>query len=172
MALHLWQRMLDKGLKQFGEVYYLGQLPAGPSGELLDCLVGIHGGVEIRFLFLPEDGELVGLDLIPADDADPCEIRFAGFRELSGRRLPTRWQVSHGDKTLPNCDVETWQTDNDHPFTTGGYQLIIPIKLSTIWPLYWSLVLVIKSPCCRDSTNRCDSHGTNQGRQDISVQVA
>ncbi len=120
LAMHLWQRMLDKGLQQFGEVYYLGQLPAGPDGELLDCLVGIYGGVEIRLLFLPDDGELVGLELYPADDADPCEIRFAGFTEISGARLPTLWQVRHGEKTFAELQIETWQNDGDPLFEQGA----------------------------------------------------
>ncbi|TWU27239.1 S1C family serine protease [Bythopirellula polymerisocia] len=120
LAVHLWQRMIDKGLQQFGEVYYLGQLPSGPEGELLDCLVGIHGGVEIRFMFLPDDGDLVGLELIPADDSDPCEIRFADFSEFSGRRLPARWQVKYGDKIFAELSVDSWQTDGDHPLQEGG----------------------------------------------------
>ncbi|QEG35573.1 S1C family serine protease [Bythopirellula goksoeyrii] len=120
LTLHLWQRMLDKGLQQFGEVYYLGQLPAGPKGEMLDCLVGIYGGVEFRLLFLPEDGELVGLELKPADDADPCEIRFAGFSEVSGRRLPTRWLVRHGDRKFAELQIDSWHTDGDPPSQPGA----------------------------------------------------
>ncbi len=119
LALHLWQRIIDRGLSKFGEVYYLGQLPEGPEGELLDCMVGIYGGVEIRFLFLPEVGDLVGIELFSADDMDPCAIRFANFQEISGRRLPTRWQVRHQEKTFAEMQIETWQ-DGDNSSTKSG----------------------------------------------------
>ena len=119
LTLHLWQRMLDKGLAQFGEVFYLGQLPAGEGGELVDCLVGLYGGVEIRFLFLPHNGELVGLDLIPADDADPCEIRFANVSEVSGHRLPLLWKIRHGDRDFAELHIDQWNLDGSTPTQPG-----------------------------------------------------
>lgn len=97
LTLHLWQRMLDKGLRQFGEVYYLGQLPIGPHATRVDCLVGIYAGIEIRFLFSRNHGELVGIDMFPEDERDPCKLRFFDFGGLDdGQRIAKRWQVTHG----------------------------------------------------------------------------
>ena len=50
LALHMWQRLLAEGPERFGEVYYLGALPLTSAGRPLDCLVGLRGGVEARFL--------------------------------------------------------------------------------------------------------------------------
>ena len=106
LTLHLWQRMIDKGLRQFGEVYYLGQLPVGPDATQVDCLVGIYAGIETHFLFSPESGELVGIDMFPGDEKDPCELRFYDFEELEGQRLAKRWQVTHGGVLFVELNVE------------------------------------------------------------------
>ena len=62
-ALHLWQRLLLVGPRQFGDVYYLGTLPWKSDDKLADCLVAIHGGVETRFYFDPNNGDLVGIEI-------------------------------------------------------------------------------------------------------------
>src|SRR5690606_37988868 len=48
-ALHLWQRLLLLGPRQFGDVHYFGMLPWGAQESLADCIVAVHGGVESRF---------------------------------------------------------------------------------------------------------------------------
>jgi len=95
LTLHLWQRFLEKGLRQFGEVHYLGQLPSEPDGQLLDCLVGIYAGIETRFLFTPGTGDLVGIEVFPDENHDPCLLRFSDFAEVQGETLAKRWQVFH-----------------------------------------------------------------------------
>ena len=109
LALHLWQRLLDKGLRQFGEVYYLGQLPFGPDARLADCLVGIYAGIETHFLFAPESQELVGIEMFPGDDMDSCEISFSDFNNIDGRRLSTRWHIRHGDDAFADLRINDWQ---------------------------------------------------------------
>ena len=109
LALHLWQRLLDKGLSKFGEVYYLGQLPLGRGDERADCLVGTHAGMEVYFLFSPETGELVGIDLFPAEHLDPCQLRFSDFGELAGRRLPRHWTVLYGDSVFAELQIDQWE---------------------------------------------------------------
>lgn len=111
LTLHLWQRMFEKGLQKFGEVYYLGELPLGLNGAMVDCLVGFHAGVEFRLLIAPQDGELVGLEMFPADDIDPCTIHFTEYAEISGIRLPTRWLVRHAGKEFADLHITSWQFD-------------------------------------------------------------
>ena len=118
LALHLWQRMLDKGLQKFGEVFYLGQLPLGASGEMVDCLVGFHAGLEFRLLFAPESGDLVGLEMFPGDDFDPCVVHFSEYADVAGRRLPFRWQVRHGNKLFADLHLTSWQIDAATPTNT------------------------------------------------------
>lgn len=109
LTLHLWQRMLERGLDKFGECYYLGELPVGPDGAMADCLVGLHDGIEFRMLFEPVSGELVGLEMFPADDADPCVVHFSDFADVNGKRLPQRWVVRHGDKQFADIAVTSWE---------------------------------------------------------------
>ncbi len=109
LTLHLWQRFLDKGLRQFGEVVYLGQLPLGSGEEPVECLVGTYGGMETRFLFSPTTGDLVGIDLFSGDAVDPCSLRFSDYGDLDGRRLPRHWHVFHGDQLFAEWQVDQWK---------------------------------------------------------------
>jgi serine protease Do len=118
LTLHLWQRILNKGLEKFGEVYYLGQLPLGRDGELVDCLVGLHDGIEFRLLFSLESGELVGLEMSPADDVDPCVVHFSEFAEKDGRRLPMKWLVRFAGKRFAELNVADWRIDCAAPKPT------------------------------------------------------
>jgi S1-C subfamily serine protease len=109
LALHAWQRLVDKGLERFGEVSYFGQLPHGPDDRIEDCLVGLYEGMEIRFFFDAESGDLTGIELISADDADPCELAFSQFGEIEGRRLPKRWWIRSGDEVFAEFVVDKWE---------------------------------------------------------------
>lgn len=109
LAIHFWQRLLDKGLSRFGEVYYLGQLPLGHGGGMADCLVGTHAGMIVHFLFSPETGDLVAIDLFPAEHLDPCHLRFRDFGEIAGRRVPRRWTVSNGHSVFAELHIDEWE---------------------------------------------------------------
>ena len=109
LAVHLWQRLLDKGLAKFGEVVYLGQLPLSPGGGRADCLVGTYAGMETHFLFSIDTGDLVGIDVFPAEHLDPCELRFSDFGELAGRRLPRHWKVVHGTTVFVEFEIDAWE---------------------------------------------------------------
>jgi serine protease Do len=111
LTVHLWQRLMDKGLQRFGEVYYLGQLPVGTEGALVDCLVGLHDGMEFRLLFSPDNGDLVGLEMFSGDEADPCVVHFSEFSDVEGRHLPHRWQVYHGEMEFADLRVTSWRFD-------------------------------------------------------------
>jgi S1-C subfamily serine protease len=113
LAIHAWQRLVDRGLARFGEVYYFGQLPHGPDNKIEDCLVGLFEGMEVRFYFAEKSGDLTGIELYSADNADPCEINFSEFRELNGRRLPHRWWVRSGDSVFAELVVDRWDIDAD-----------------------------------------------------------
>ncbi len=108
-ALHLWQRLLLVGPRQFGDVYYVGTLPYPNEQRLPDCLVGIYGGVETRFYFDPVEGDLVGIEMQSADDQDPCEIYFSDFRLVEGRRLPHRWVIRHGDEQFADLRITGYE---------------------------------------------------------------
>ena len=109
VTLHLWQRLLDKGLRKYGEVYYLGQLPSKHDGTLVDCLIGIYAGIETCFQFDTQTGELVGIVMLPSEDADPCELQLADYGEVAGHRLPRKWTVLHGEKQFLELQIDDWQ---------------------------------------------------------------
>ncbi|WP_428303972.1 S1C family serine protease [Lacipirellula sp.] len=108
LTINAWQRFIDKGLNRFGEIYYLGKLPHGPDGTPEDCLVGYFEGMETRFFFAEDSGDLTGIELFSADDADPCELSFREFKDIQGRRLPARWLVQHGDGVFAELAIEQW----------------------------------------------------------------
>ncbi len=109
LTLHLWQRFVDKGLKKYGEVYYLGQLPGREDGVLVDCLIGIYAGIETCFQFDTQSGELAGIVMLPRDGLDPCELQLSDYGDLSGRELPRTWKVFHGDQLFMQLEVESWE---------------------------------------------------------------
>ena len=108
LTIHLWQRLLDKGLRQYGEVYFLGQLPTAAGAQTRDCLVGIYAGMETRFFFDGDTGDLIKIENFSADDRDPCELTLLDYAEFDGRRLPTRWIVEHGDSLFADLTVEQY----------------------------------------------------------------
>jgi S1-C subfamily serine protease len=108
-TLHLWQRLLLLGPRRFGEIYYVGEMPWGRDEKLADCLAAIHGGVESRFYFDPDHGDLIAIEMQSADDEDPCEIYFDDIREVEGRYLPFRWTIRHGDEEFARFMIATYQ---------------------------------------------------------------
>jgi S1-C subfamily serine protease len=114
-ALHLWQRLVLVGPRQFGEIYYYGALPWPGDDRLADCLVGIHGGVETRFYFDPAEGDLVGIEFQAADDEDSCEIYFSDIRPTDGRRLPYHWLIRHGDETFADVTIAEFAVEGAAP---------------------------------------------------------
>jgi len=98
VALHLWQRLLQRGVAEFGGLQYVGQVPSAETGTRMDLLRGFYGGVEARFFFDPSDGRLVGMEMFAEEDVDPCEIRFDDYRRVAGHFLPYQIEVRHGDQ--------------------------------------------------------------------------
>jgi S1-C subfamily serine protease len=107
VALHLWKRLLQLGPKQFGDVYYLGTAPVPNRPGLVDVLVATHNVVEARFLFDPETGRLIGLEMFPDDQVDPCEVSFDDYRPVDGRQVPHTLLVRHGDAVYAQVQLES-----------------------------------------------------------------
>ncbi len=105
-ALHLWQRLLQRGPERFGEVYYEGTAPLIDRSGLYDALIGVHDVVETRFFFDPAGGELVALEMFAQSDADPCELYWSDYRQHGGRAWPHRLTVRHGDDVFFELELE------------------------------------------------------------------
>jgi S1-C subfamily serine protease len=107
-TLHLWQRLLLFGPRRFGDVHYVGALPWTSDEKLSDCIAAVHGGVETRFYFDAESGDLAGIEMQSSDDVDPCEIYFGDMRDVDGRRLPHAWTVRHGDELFAELKIKSY----------------------------------------------------------------
>jgi S1-C subfamily serine protease len=138
-ALVLWRRLLLEGPAATGRTTYWGTVPhwsseppsggpdaAADSGAapgtpggamLVDVLDTAAAAVEGRFL-VADDGCVLGIDLWPTPDADPCEVRFT-----PGDGLPTAMEVRHGDEvfgrfTIERIDIEA--TADGEPGAEAG----------------------------------------------------
>ena len=112
-ALHLWQRLLHDGIDEFGQVYYLGTAPLVGHDGLVDILVGIHGGVEARFMLNPQSGRLLALEMFPEEDVDPCEIAFLDYREVDGYFWPHRIEVRYADRLYGEFQLDEFEFEKD-----------------------------------------------------------
>ena len=106
-ALHLWRRLMVAGPQQFGDVYYQGTAPLPDRERLFDVLVGIHDVVESSFLFDPQTGQLVAMEMFPDTNVDPCEIYFGDYEEVAGRMVPHHFQVRFGDQVFVELSLQT-----------------------------------------------------------------
>ena len=110
-ALFLWRRLAAEGFGRFGEVYYVGTAPLIGHEGLADVLAGTHAGVECRFYFDPNKGDLLAIELFPDENSDPCEVYFSDYRETDGRRLPARMDVRFGDQPFAAFKIETFKAE-------------------------------------------------------------
>ncbi len=108
-ALALWRRLLLTGPQQFGEMYYLGTAPLLGHDGLFDVLVGTHNVVEGHFAFDRQTGRLVGLEMYPETNTDPCEVYFSDYRPVQQRSLPHRLTVRYGDTVYAELSVERYE---------------------------------------------------------------
>ena len=97
VALHLWRHLLVHGPDEFGEVYYLGTTPLMGRTGLHDTFIGTHRVIEMRLMFDPENGRLVGIEMYPELGTDPCEILFDDFQPVEDQMLPHTVRVRQGD---------------------------------------------------------------------------
>ncbi|OYP34563.1 S1C family serine protease [Rhodopirellula sp. MGV] len=73
-AFDAWRKIVELGPEQFGETYYHGTMPLAGQRPLRDCLIGLYGGMEIRWLLHPETGVLECIEVFADRDSDPAEL--------------------------------------------------------------------------------------------------
>ena len=95
-AMRLWRLLLVKGPSEFDDVYYLGTAPLRDFSGLADVLVGQHDGIHCRFYFDPTGGRLLGMEMFPEEDIDPCEVYFREYKKQEGRMVPGRMVIYFG----------------------------------------------------------------------------
>ncbi len=98
IAAHQLRLLLSKGSSAFTECFYFGSEPLDGRGELVDVIVTTLSAVDSRWFFSRASGQLVGLDSRLHEDEEACSVRFDGWNDFGGRRLPATWQVRSGEK--------------------------------------------------------------------------
>lgn len=105
-ALDAWRTMIEIGPKEFGESYYYGTMPLGGERPLRDCLVGVFGELEVRWLMHPETGLVECVEVFADPDNDPAEL-WIGRNSGTVQTLDLRY----GTKSLLKVTVEDWQRE-------------------------------------------------------------
>ncbi len=73
-AMSSLHRMLKTGPDRFGDTYAWGTAPLFGQHPLRECTVGIHGGLESRFLIHPSTKRLEVIESFADRDGDPAEL--------------------------------------------------------------------------------------------------
>lgn len=128
MALYHYHRFLTLGEKGFeglfahggNEPFYPypidGSVPKSLAALRVDCAVVLtkHGSVHGKWYFSLKDSTLLGFECYVAKDskdgaeADPCEVYFSGYKDVDGRKLPTRIEVRSSDKRYAVLEAAKW----------------------------------------------------------------
>jgi len=106
-ALDAWRRMIADGPKKFGESYYYGTIPLAGERPLRDCLVGIDGELEIRWLTHPETRLVEVIEVFADRDSDPAELWL--IRENPADDEVTALELRYGTETVLRLNVGNWQ---------------------------------------------------------------
>jgi S1-C subfamily serine protease len=106
-ALEGWRRMLEEGPKKFGESYYLGTMPLAGKRPLRDCMVGIDGEIEVRFLSHPETGLVEVVEAFADRDEDPAELWILRDGDSPGD-VPSGLDLRYGVESVLKIKVDQW----------------------------------------------------------------
>lgn len=68
-------------------------------------------GVPAKWYFSAKDHTLLGFELSPDREEDPCEVYFSDYRQQDGRSLPYRIEVRYADKQYAVLEVNAWKLD-------------------------------------------------------------
>jgi S1-C subfamily serine protease len=112
-TLHLWRKFQVGGPAKFGQLVYYGTMPLVGRDRPVDVLIGTTGGVDCHFLFDTADGSLVGMEMYPSADTDPCEVYFGDYRESEGRFMPHRIEVHNGDNLFAIMTVNKMELEKE-----------------------------------------------------------
>jgi len=96
-TLYVLRKLAIEGPERFDEAYYFGTAPLLWQGELMDVVCALYRKVECMFYFHPSTGDLMGVEMFPEENADPCEVYFSEYQQVEGRWLPGKMEVRYGD---------------------------------------------------------------------------
>lgn len=106
-ALDGWRKMIARGPKKFGDSFYLGSMPLGGERPLRDCMMGIDGELEIRWMNHPESQALEAIEVFADRDEDPAELWIT--RENSADELPSGLDLRYGVTSVLKIKIKSWE---------------------------------------------------------------
>ena len=109
-ALDAWRRMISQGPKKFGESYYQGTMPLGGERPLRDCMVGIDGEMEVRWLSHPESRLVEVIEVWADRDEDPAELWVIRDPKNNDGR-PVKLDLRYGTDSVISVRVKSWAVE-------------------------------------------------------------
>ncbi len=111
-ALDAWRRMISSGPKKFGESFYLGSMPLGGQRPLRDCMVGIDGEMEVRWLSHPATRSVEAIEVFADRDEDPAELWVVAEGD-SKTDPPTYLDLRYGIESVARVKIKSWTVADD-----------------------------------------------------------
>jgi hypothetical protein len=108
LALYEYRTLLTLGEKGFVTDFSHGgvepfYVPTGEAGKrekvMAEVLRTKASGVAAKWYFSQKDQSLLGFEVAPDSEDDPCEVYLSDYKKVDGRDLPQRIEVHYGDRT-------------------------------------------------------------------------
>jgi hypothetical protein len=123
MAFHQYKVLLSRGLPGFGrnaahgghEPFYPYPADGAKPKRLRDLRVDTEvlrtetAGVAAKWYFSMTDRRLLGFEVFPENNADPCEMYLSDYRAVEGRQLPHRIEVRFGDNRFAVLNIKSYK---------------------------------------------------------------
>jgi len=121
-ALYQFRRLLTLGEKGFeGRFAYAGIEPFYPmpaSGTLpsslgdlrvdTEVLATEHAGIATKWHFSGQNQQMLGFEVWPIQDEDPCEVYLSDYRKTSSGSLPFRIEVRFGNEPYGILQIHSY----------------------------------------------------------------
>ncbi|WP_145178201.1 S1C family serine protease [Rubripirellula lacrimiformis] len=108
-ALDGWRRMIAVGPGKFGDTYYWGTMPLGGQRPLRDCVVGIDGELELRWLNHPETQVVEAVEVFADRDQDPAEL-WVVRDDSDPAAMPSVLDLRYGTESVLRVKVSSWKS--------------------------------------------------------------
>jgi S1-C subfamily serine protease len=130
MAMFMYRQMLVYGAKGFTRDFQHGGVePFYPPTKddkpdyakirvMAEVLRGKFAGIESRWFFAQADdaegrwkkGQLIGFEVTPDKDKDPCEVCLSHYKDRAGRLVPSKMVVRRADKKFAEFELTKLNT--------------------------------------------------------------
>ena len=82
---------------------------AWPTCVDTEVLTAEHAAAVSKWYFDKKDHRLLGAEVNPVRDEDPCELYFHDFKAVDGRLLPHRIEIRYGNGRFGVLTIRKYQ---------------------------------------------------------------